>query len=208
MTEAVLVAGSLLQGVAWRLVATGRSAFWPTSAATWAVVGLAAVLAAPPACCDDASTAVALGVGVAAGAALYVATRAVVAVATRLPGLAAAVGDVYARSRETSPAVLWAVTLLLVVPGEELFWRGLVVPDLGASVGAVPGAILAWLAAVAVTALWADLPFLAAAVVGGAVWTALAAWSGGVVAPLASHLVWTAAMVAWRPGAARAKVPG
>jgi membrane protease YdiL (CAAX protease family) len=103
--------------------------------------------------------------------------------------------------------VLWTATVLVVVPGEELFWRGLVVPELGASMGGVPGTILAWLAAVAITALWADLPFLAAAVVGGAVWTALAAWSGGVVAPLASHLVWTAAMVAWRPGAARAKVP-
>jgi membrane protease YdiL (CAAX protease family) len=208
MTEAVLIAGSLLQGVAWRLVATGRTAFWQTSAATWAVVGLAAVLASPPACCDDAAAGAALGVGVAAGAALYAATRAVVAVATRRPGLAAAVGDVYARSRETSPAVLWAVTVLVVVPGEELFWRGLVVPELGASVGLVPGAVLAWLAAVAVTALWAELPFLAAAVVGGAVWTALAAWSSGVMAPLACHLVWTAAMIAWRPGAARAKVPG
>jgi membrane protease YdiL (CAAX protease family) len=208
MTEAVLVAGILLQAVAWRLAATGRTAFWPTSAATWAVVGLAAVLAAPPVCCDDVPSGVALGVGAAAGAVLYLATRAVVAVATRLPALATAVGDVYARSHDTSPAVLWAVTLLVVVPGEELFWRGLVVPEVGASVGEVPGAILAWLAAVAVTALWADLPFLAAAVVGGAVWTALALATGGVVAPLVSHLAWTAAMLAWRPGAARAKVPG
>jgi membrane protease YdiL (CAAX protease family) len=207
MIDAVLVAGILLQAVAWRFVAAGRTPFWPTATATWAVVGLATVLVAPPACCDDVPAGVAIGAGAVAGGALYAATRAVVAVATRLPGLAAAVGDVYARSREISPAVLWTATVLVVVPGEELFWRGLVVPELGASMGGVPGTILAWLAAVAITALWADLPFLAAAVVGGAVWTALAAWSGGVVAPLASHLVWTAAMVAWRPGAARAKVP-
>jgi CAAX protease family protein len=208
VTDAVLVGGIVLQAIAWRLAATGRTSFWPTSAATWAVVGLAAVLAAPPACCGDLSARAAVGVGAAAGAALYAATRAVVAVATRLPALAAAVGDVYARSRETSPALLWAVTLLVVVPGEELFWRGLAVPELRASAGEVPGAVLAWAAAVAVTALWADLPFLAAAVVGGAVWTSLAVWSGGVVAPLASHLVWTTAMVAWRPRAARAKVLG
>jgi hypothetical protein len=207
MTDAVLVAGIIVQAIAWRLAAAGRTPFWPTSAATWGVVGLAAVLAAPQACCQETSAAVALGAGAAAGAALYVATRSVVAAASRLPVVDVAVGDVYARAAETTPAVLWTVTLLVVVPGEELFWRGLVVPHLAGSLGVVPGALLAWLAAVAVTALWADLALLAAALVGGAVWTGLAVWTDGVVAPLASHLVWTAAMVAWRPPSARAKVP-
>jgi membrane protease YdiL (CAAX protease family) len=72
----------------------------------------------------------------------------------------------------------------------------------------VPGAILAWLAGVAVAAAWANLPFLAGAVVGGALWTALAIWTGGLAAPIASHLLWTACMLAWPPSSARAKVAG
>ena len=47
---------------------------------------------------------------------------------------------------------------------------------------------------------------LAGALVGGALWTGLAAWTGGVAAPIASHLVWTGLMIAWPPLAARAKV--
>jgi hypothetical protein len=59
---------------------------------------------------------------------------------------------------------------------------------------------------VVVDAAWGSIPLLAGAVVGGALWTALAAWTGGVVAPLTSHLVWTGLMIAWPPLAARAKV--
>ena len=196
MIEALLAAGIVVQVVAWRLAATGRTDFWPTSAATWAVVGLATVLVADPRCCDDVAAGTAVAVGLGSGAVLYAATRAVVAAAVRVPILAASVDEVYGRGTETSPAVVWAVTFLVVVPAEELFWRGLALPELRQAAG------------VAVTAAWASLPFLAAAVVGGAVWTVLGAWSGGVVAPLASHAVWTAAMLAWRPGTGRAKVPG
>ena len=146
-------------------------------------------------------------VGLSAGALLYVATRAVVAAAVRVPILASAVDEVYGRGAETSAGVVWAVTFLIVVPAEELFWRGVALPELQRVAGAIGGALLAWAAGVAVTAAWASLPLLAAAVVGGAVWTVLGAWSGGVVAPLASHAVWTAAMLAWRPRTGRAKVP-
>ena len=208
MTDALLAAGIVVQAIAWRLAATGRTAFWPTSAATWAVVGLATVLAADPRCCGDVAAGAAVGVGLASGAILYAATRAVVAAAVRVPILASTVDEVYGRGDETSPGVGWAVTFLVVVPAEELFWRGLALPELQQAAGAAPGALLAWAVGVAVTAAWASLPFLAAAVVGGAVWTVLGSWSGGVVAPLASHAVWTAAMLAWRPGTGRAKVPG
>jgi uncharacterized protein len=208
MTTAVVVAGMLIQAVAWRLVATDRTAFWPTTAATWAVVGLAAVLAGDPRCCADVRAATAIVAGLAAGAILYAATRVVVEVATRAaPSLLPPIDDVYGRGAEAPDALVWAVTLLVVVPGEELFWRGLALPELQRGAGEIVGAIVAWLAAVAVTAVWGSLPFLAAAIVGGAVWTALGAWSGGVVAPLACHAVWTSAMIAWRPRDPRAKVP-
>lgn len=207
MRTAVVVAGILVQAVAWRFVATGRTDFWPTTAAAWAVVGLGAVLAGDPRCCEDVPAGAAIGIGAAAGALLYLASRLVVILAIQVGSLATAVDDVYARGRETSGGVVWAVTFLIVVPAEELFWRGLAFPTLEPAAGVLGGAVIAWVGAVAVSVAWASLPFLAAAVVGGAVWTALAAWSGGVVASLASHVVWTAAMIAWRPRGPRAKVP-
>jgi membrane protease YdiL (CAAX protease family) len=208
MRPAVLVAGILAQVLAWRLAATDRIPFWSATAATWAVAGLAAVLAGDPGCCHDVAVAAALAVGLGSGVVLYAATRVVVEVAVRLaPILKGVVDGVYAREREASPAVVWTVTLLIVVPAEELFWRGLALPELQRAVGPVAGAVLLWLTASAVAAAWTSLPFLAAAVVGGAVWTALGTWSGGVVAPFASHVVWTAAMIAWRPRTGRAKVP-
>lgn len=208
MTEVLLIAGVVVQIVAWRLAATGRTTFWPTAAATWAVVGSATVLVSDPRCCVDVAAETAVGVGLVSGAILYGATRAVVAAAVRVPILASAVEEVYGRGDETSPGVVWAVTILVVVPAEELFWRGVALPELQQAAGPITGALLAWAAGVAVTAAWASLPFLAAAVVGGALWTFLGVWSGGIVAPLASHAVWTAAMLAWRPGTGRAKVPG
>jgi hypothetical protein len=60
-------------------------------------------------------------------------------------------------------------------------------------------AVLARLAGVAVIAVWLSLPLLAGAIVGGALWTGLAVWSGGVLAPFASHLVWTGLMLLWPP---------
>ncbi len=48
-----------------------------------------------------------------------------------------------------------------------------------------------------------SLPIVAAAIVGGAVWAGLAWWTGGVLASLASHILWTGLMLALPPGAAR-----
>jgi len=44
---------------------------------------------------------------------------------------------------------------------------------------------------------------VAGAVVGGAAWGALAWWSGGLTAPLASHILWTGLMLVLPPGAGR-----
>jgi len=69
------------------------------------------------------------------------------------------------------------------------------------------GAVLTWVASVGVNAAWGSAPLLAGAVVGGALWTVLAVWSGGVLAPIACHLVWTGLMLVWPPHAGRAMVP-
>jgi membrane protease YdiL (CAAX protease family) len=206
MIGPLLVVGVVVQAIAWRLVALRRAPFWPTVGGTWAVVGTAALAIGDPRCCDGGRLFEALAVGIASGVVLYAATRVVVTFASRWPVVDDQVEGTYGRSAEAAPVVVWLVGLAVVVPGEELFWRGVATPWLVDATATVPGALLAWLIATGAAALWGSLPFLAAGAVGGGVWTALAIWSGGVAAPLASHVVWTACMIAWRPPTARAKV--
>jgi membrane protease YdiL (CAAX protease family) len=207
MTEAVVAVGVVAQVVVWRLVVRDRLAFWPATATTFAVLGIASLLAGDPSCCRETQVAAAFGVGAVSGLMLYGATRVVVDVAARHPLVHGAVADVYRRSKETTVLTALALTLVISVPGEELFWRGLVLPELSEATTSATGALLTWSAAVGVNAAWASAPLLAGAVVGGALWTGLAVWSGGVVAPVASHLVWTGLMLVWPPSAARDKVP-
>lgn len=207
MTEFVAVAGIVGQMIAWTVVRRERWPFWPATVVTFAALGVASVLVGDIACCADGGAGLAIGVGLASGVLLYAATRAVVAVATLHPRLKEAVTGIYARSTETSRAAELAISLLVAVPGEELFWRGLVLPVLTDATGVATGAVLAWLAGAAVIAVWLSLPLLAGAIVGGALWTGLAVWSGGVLAPFASHLVWTGLMLLWPPAAARDMVP-
>ena len=44
---------------------------------------------------------------------------------------------------------------------------------------------------------------MAGAIVGGALWGGLAWWSGGVLASLGSHILWTGLMLLLPPGAGR-----
>jgi membrane protease YdiL (CAAX protease family) len=207
MTEAVVAVGVAAQLTVWRLVARDQLPFWIATSTTFAVIGIVSVFAGNPRCCRETEVAAASVVGVASGLVLFVATRVVVDIATRHPRLHGAVADVYRRTQETRFVTALVLTLLVAVPSEELFWRGLVLPELSGATTSTTGALLSWAAAVGVNAAWASAPLLAGAVVGGALWTGLAAWSGGVVAPIASHLVWTGLMLVWPPQAARDKVP-
>ncbi len=64
-------------------------------------------------------------------------------------------------------------------------------------------AMAAWVGYVVANMPSRSLPIVAGAVVGGALWTGLAWWSGGVLASLASHILWTGLMLACPPGAGR-----
>jgi uncharacterized protein len=206
MRVVVIVVGAFAQVVAWRLVANGRVPFWPVVTTTFAVLGLVSLVVGDASCCRETTSATASAVGVASGLLLFGATRVVVDLATRHEVISRSVVAVYRREEEVGPLAVTALTLAIVVPGEELFWRGLVLTELSAATSVAAGAVLAWGTWVVVDAAWGSIPLLAGAVVGGALWTALAAWTGGVVAPIASHLVWTGLMIAWPPLAARAKV--
>jgi membrane protease YdiL (CAAX protease family) len=207
MPLAVLVVGMVAQVIVWRSVADRKLPFWPATTATFALLGMASFLAGDLACCRGTTLAGASAVGAASGLVLFGATRVVVDTATRRPSLHGSVAGVYRRSHETTIATAFVLTLAIAVPGEELFWRGFVLPELRQATTSTIGALLAWAAAVGVNGAWASVPLLAGAVVGGAVWTGVAVWSGGVVAPMASHLVWTGLMLLWPPRAARGNVP-
>ncbi|MET1012788.1 MAG: CPBP family glutamic-type intramembrane protease [Actinomycetota bacterium] len=203
MVAAVVAAGMLAQAAVWWLISARRVPFWPATTATFAILGIAAVLVGAPGSTDVSS----LLVGAGSGAALYGATRVVVAsLLEQIPSFASSVSDVYGRSQEVPGTAVWVLTLAVAIPGEELFWRGLVLSQLQDVTTAAVGVGLAWFGYVAANAVLRNLSIFVAAVVGGAVWTVLGSVRD-VGAAVASHLVWTSLMLLWPPRAARGKVP-
>ena len=203
MVAAVVVAGVLVQAAIWWLISARRVPFWPATSATFALLVIASVLVRPPGSTDVSSVLI----GAGSGAALYGATRVVVAsLLEQIPSFASSVSDVYGRSQEVPGTAVWVLTLAIAIPGEELFWRGLVLSELQDITSAAVGVGLAWLGYVAANAVLRNLSILAAAVVGGAVWTVLGSVRD-VGAAVASHLMWTSLMLLWPPRAARGKVP-
>ena len=202
---AVIVVGLLLEVAAWRTVAAGRASVWGLMIAVFAVHGIVAAVLMPPIASGQEPLVTALAVGVLSGLALWAATLAFVSVAVRWVRFRHAVEDRYVRAAEVSLPAAVAISLLIAVPGEELFWRNLAQRRLGDSGGFV-GAAAAWLGYVAANAASESLPFVAGAVVGGAMWGGLAWWTGGIAAGLASHGTWTAMMLVVPPSSGRVPV--
>jgi membrane protease YdiL (CAAX protease family) len=212
MTQFVVVLGLIANMAAWRLVSRGRDV-WRTLPPLLGVLGALSLLllpevAAPAPGGNDVPGPVGAGViGAVAGIILYVGTLVFVGLAQHIPAFARQTAAAYRRAEAADPRRELVLSLLLAVPGEELFWRGLAYRS-GAATAASAAA-----AAVAVCLLYVvanlpsrSLPIVAGAFVGGAVWGALAWWSGGVVAPLASHILWTGLMLARPPRAGHVEV--
>lgn len=199
-----MVVGAIAQLVGWRRAAVGRGTVWRVMPVVLAAMAVAAVAVHPPVAAAKVSHSRALGLGAASGLALFVATRAFVAIATRWQPFRSGVLSSYEEAATVPLATSLALSLLIIVPGEELFWRGLFQDHLQQSLGgAAAAALVAWLVYVGANLTSGSLPIVAGAVVGGALWTALAWWSGGVLAGLASHILWTGLMLALPPGAGR-----
>lgn len=208
MTTTVMVAGFAAQAAAWWFVASRRGDVWRVMTPVLAAIGLAALLVHRPAWTPLVDAEAAVGVGIATGLALYAGTRVFVAVVRPWETFQRHSGAMYAQQEGVPLAAALGLSLVLSVPGEELFWRGLFQPELAdAFDSAVLGAMIAWAAYVAANLPSRNLAIVAGAVVGGAVWSGLGWWSGGPLAPLVSHLTWTALMISFpviRPSEVRA----
>lgn len=203
MEIAVIVAGVSAEVVAWWLIATGRADVWRLMPVVLGVMGSVAVIVRAPLVAASAGVTAALVMGLAAGLTLYLATRAFVWVASRWGPFRRDVLETYGRAGEVTLATTLVLSLAIMVPAEELFWRGLVQARLHDATGPATAALVTWAGYVGVNLASRSQPIVAAAVVGGAVWAGLAWWSGGVLASVASHILWTGLMLALPPGAAR-----
>ena len=210
LAAVVAIVGIVVAASAWHLVATGRDV-WRTIPPVFAVLGLLSLLFVtleelPAGAGRDVGGTLQIALGLGSGAVLYVATRGFVVVADRSRTFARQVQAAYGRAEGVSVSTAVGLALLTAL-GEELFWRGLVTRvgvDRGLSGGAA--AAFGWLLYIASDLPSRLLPIVAAAIVGGALWTGLAWWTGGILAPIVSHMLWTGLMLRFPPGPPRAEV--
>jgi len=196
MEPILLVVGLVAEMTAWWRVSRGGNV-WTHMTPVLASMGVAALLAGPPKWSPDVSSGVAIAAGLGVGVVLYVATRVAMLVFSRWPTFQRHSVQMYQRQGGLSLGVALVLSLALSVPGEELFWRGLAIEELTSAFDGrtAVAALLAWMAFVVANLPSANLAIAAGAIVGGAVWVALAWWTGGVLAALACHVVWTGLMI-------------
>lgn len=87
----------------------------------------------------------------------------------------------------------------VIAPLEELFWRGVVQPSLGAGRPPLVATALGTSAFLAFHLPTLQLPLIGAALLGGLAWGWLRERTGGLAAPVVAHAIWTAAMVVAPP---------
>lgn len=197
-----LIAGVILAAGAWAaMFAVPRRGFWTRAAVAAAIIAIYAVAVDPGAIghqLDRPHWWADLLVGLASGVVLYlvfwIGEQALVVI---LPTLAAEVGDLYSVKGQAHRGLM-PVVLAIAAPGEELFFRGFLWHRAGVAVGLIVYA--------AVHIPERKVILVVAALIGGIWWGALFSWTGGLVAPVASHLLWIFMIVVWKPARPAASV--
>lgn len=197
MAEIAVVIGAVIVATAaWAyLFLLDRDDIWPR---TWvAAAVLSAYSLATLAALGRLDTVVGpvtlaeVGIGLGVGGAWLVATHVGHAVLCRLfPAFVAQIRDLYQLGegdrvrRLVGPVVAMGVA-------EELLFRGVVQSVAGFAVG-----VAVYTAVQLVERKWA---LVLAALLGGLVWGGLFAWRGGIIAPVAAHVLWTTMLTfVWR----------
>jgi len=204
MRAALMIAGTVAEIVGWWAVSTRGRDVWRSMPWVLGAMGVAAVLVTPVVWSGgDVTSVLALGVGVGSGIALYLGTRVFVWLAGHWTPFRREVIEKYQEAATVSVATSLLLSLAIMVPAEELFWRGLFQGELAVAASAATAAGLTWFAYLIANVPSRSMPIVAGAIVGGGVWGGLAWWSGGVLASLGSHILWTGLMLLLPPGAGR-----
>lgn len=207
MSIALIIVLALVEVVSWRLVARpGSATEWNLIVPVIAVQGVVSLLAWNVEWSTEAAPGVAISIGLAAGAILYAGTRAFVGVAVHVPIFRRHVADRYDAARLVSLPLGIALAVLIAAPGEELLWRGFVQGSAGAHLSEAAGAAVAWIGYVGVNVASGSLPVVAGAVVAGLVWGGLTLLTGGILAAVMCHGLWTGLMIAFPPRAGQSDV--
>src|SRR5439155_6480689 len=161
---AVIVVGIVAQTVAWWAISSGRATVWRLMPFVLGAMGLVALLVMPA---PEGTTGLgeAVVVGLASGLALFVATRVFVAIASHWGPFARHVEAAYREAADEPIRAALVLSLLVSVPAEEIFYRGLVQRTLGETALGAGGAAVAALFAYSV----ANLPSRSLPIVAGAV---------------------------------------
>jgi membrane protease YdiL (CAAX protease family) len=193
------VGGPLAAALAWSLVRVGRRSVWAIMPPCMGALGILSLLTGEVRLGDALPVPVTVSLGVGAGVALYLSTAVFLSVVQGWNLLQRHTAELYGRRGALSLGATVILAAVVVVGGEELLWRGVVQGVAGGILGELPGAAIAWAAYMTANAFSGSAPIILGGIVGGAVWTALAAWTGGIAASLACHAVWTALMIALPP---------
>jgi uncharacterized protein len=190
----LILAGFAATAAAWVLIRTGAVSIWTASASVNGVLALISLLTERVSAGDiEVWRAVLIGAGV--GVVLYLATAGFMGLAGGWPPLRRGTEEVYGNAQGMYTPGVVALAALVVAPAEEVFWRGLVQGVLAAATTPLLGALLGWVGYVAVYLVSGSIPIVLGAVVGGATWALMAWATGGVLAGVACHAVWTALMI-------------
>ena len=181
-----------MAGVVWTAAFRGRSHFWQKMAAGVGTMGAFAVLVNPELRSEENRPRIRdLGVGLATAALLYGVFRAGDRFARRvMPTGAADIADVYER-RKMAPRWFIAPALALVIaPGEELFWRGLVNGYLMQRLGRVTGSAVGAFIYGGIHLVTGNLTLTGAAGIAGAFWSLQYLFEGRLPSAIVSHIAW------------------
>lgn len=90
-----------------------------------------------------------------------------------------------------SPEILWhyLVLVLIIAPGEEIFWRGFIQKRFGKHLGIRNGMIASILLYSSVHFYSGEFILVLAAILAGTVWSALYAWKKSLPLVIVSHIV-------------------
>jgi hypothetical protein len=116
-----------------------------------------------------------------------------------LPFASSQVGDIYGLKDQASAVRIGLLLALVVAPGEELYWRGLLQSSFTKRWGVLAGALAAISAYAAVHLVAGNLMIIVAAGVAGAVWVAMYAWQQRLWPVIISHILWDLAVFIWFP---------